>query len=184
MKNTFLRHQILLMKLIKTQAKNTRRVLKQAEKYLIDVVLKNKTSGIKPQLGQILKQLPALGLVLLYDLASYEAEFTTKQLRKLGKNIRPLDIEKIVLSTKVPTTLFKESYTVKVNYELYAKSKVKQYCQIISDAQVNREDVTITCNKVKEVTSGLFNTQNSALAHLAVIGVANSVRKSVIFNAY
>lgn len=184
MRDQILRHQLLLMRLVKTQAKVTKYQLKEAERIILLAIQRNKLGGLRANLQVVLGAIPTEAIKLLNELALYETAFTVRVLkRELKKEvIKPDDaaVIKKVDVTLVAVALNKVNQTIKETYNTFASNKLKQYAQVLKDAKVIKEESEVTATKIKSLTSGLFTVQNLALAGVAVIAVANMSRAEVV----
>lgn len=172
-----------MMRLIRTQAKATRDSLIKAQNILLEAIKKNDYRELQNKLQQELNVLPVQAMQIVKDLAVYENKFTTKQLDKHSPVpvVRIPDelIAKSVDTIKISTTINKPSQTIPDTYRTFVATKSQQYVQIVQDAQLQDMDEDSLSASVREKTSGLFSTQNLALATLAIVGTANYVRNQV-----
>lgn len=143
--------------------------------------------NLQARLEKELNLIPAQALVLVNELARYEAEYTYKKIVKntpkaLKENVKKLDesrIELIVNSTLINTSIQAPKRTIGTAYRQFAENKARQYMQIVNDSQVVGWDDKETERRIKDRTSGLFTTQNLALAGLAILASASSIRSEV-----
>lgn len=181
LRNNVLRHQLLLMRLVRTQAKATGKYLAQAESLVIKAIKTGKYKSLYVDLIEVLGKMPDEALKLIKDLALYEAEWMARHLNTSRKPVKLPDhtVLETVKKAKVSTSIKKKPETIVATYKIFAERKSKQLVQIVKDAQVLKEEPEQTETKVKDTVGGLFTAQNLALAGLAVLGIANTVRAQV-----
>ncbi len=168
------------MRLVATQAKATKQYLTNARDILINGIETNKINLFLVE--EELNKIPAEALKLVRSLAEYEAEYSYKKMKKLPgvKPLNEIQIKNVMDNLLVKTSLYTFKRTIEAVYKEFANNKYRQYAQMILDAQLNYEGLEA---KVMEMTNGLFNTQNTSLAKLAIVATANAVRNRIIINA-
>lgn len=183
LRNELLRHQLLLMKLIRSQAKIGTTFLKRAEKILLRATETGKYDRLRVDLIALVGELPRDALKALYELATYETRFTARVVKKyLPQAIKvPTDVQVIrkVDTKKVSVSLRTMPQTIEQSYQLFAGAKVNQYLQAVRDSQTMGESPELQQARIKNLTSGLFSVQNLALAGVAVVATANMSRALV-----
>ena len=86
MRDEILRHQLLLTRLVRTQAKTSQQYIKKAEKIIIKALENQEFTGLADKVMAALGPLPRESMRLAQELAQYEAEFTSKLIKKnIGK---------------------------------------------------------------------------------------------------
>lgn len=184
LKDELLRHQLLLMRMIGTQAKATKRYLNKAKDIILEAIRTKNFNNLQEVLEVQLQLIPAQALVLVKELARYEAEYSYKKIKKnapkaIKSEIKKLDnsrINEVVQSTLINTSIEAPKRTIIGSYQNFAVSKARQYMQIVADARTQYWNDDEFEDEIEERTDGLFTTQNLALAGLAVVGIANSIR--------
>lgn len=182
LRDDLIRHQILLMRLVKTQAKVTKKFLQNAELIVLKAVENKDYKLLSKNLVENFKLMPTKALGLLTQLAAYEAEFVQKKIKKYKKEVTEVAQEVLVttlLNSKFKVSLDRKPDTLINHYKTFAATKIQQYKQIVRDSIALDLDEDETEEKVTEKTTGLFSTQNLALAGIAVIGTANLIRAVV-----
>lgn len=173
------------MKLIKTQAKTTRKYLVEAQNLVNDAVRQNNYRFLQRRLEALFRTLPSDAVKIIKELAVYEGKFTTRVLRKhVNRNIQTVpdsELSGIIDNRPVSVSLNRTPETIEDTYSIFAKAKIAQLMTIVSDSRVSDEDETDTENKVNNITNGLFSTQNLAIAGVAIIAGANMAREAVVF---
>ncbi len=171
------------MRIVRTQARLTSKYLKEAEKIVLEAIRTNNFKDLKYKLERVLHILPQNALKIVEEVARYEAEYSTKKLRKYSEaDVVELDPDTAAENSGdvlISTTIGKPPLSIEETYQVYADTKVSQFMQIIDDGETqDLEDDEIASN-VKDKTDGLFSYQLAALAGLAVIGTANMTRNEV-----
>lgn len=177
-----LKHQLLLMRLVKTQAKTTLKIIKQAEAIILKAIRNKKYFLLRERLNKIFEKLPKEALKLLLSLGIYERDFIVKKIRFYRNSARTVnnkEVKEKILQTPVSVALRRPPLTIEDTYKQFAEAKTKQYTQAIVDSVLLNEDQEVLETKIKDLTKGLFTVQNEALAGVAVIGVANMIRAIV-----
>lgn len=171
------------MRLVRTQAKDTKKILLKAEAEIIKAIRTKNYIGLELRLEAILGLLPGKALELVRSLANYERQFTVRTLKKWTKSkvtqVSETRASDIVSEVKIATTLNRTPQTIENTYKQFTKSVIAKQLQVVRDTQVLGKDAVEAKSQVEAMTSGLFTYQNLALAGLAVIGVANAVRGEV-----
>lgn len=184
LRDEIMRHQLLLMRLIKTQAKVTHAAIKEAE----GLVLKHLKEGgrvkvLADSLEDTLSKIPKKTGSILDELAAYEALFIYKKIKKYidvnAKKASNEQIKKAVATKKVGVTLTQPKQTIDDMYNSFAKTKKTQLLRVLSDAKVLEEEPEITATKVSNLSNGLFKVQSLALAGIGIHGTASIVRSLV-----
>lgn len=182
LRDEILRHQLLLMRLINTQSNRTKKLLKEAEKRIIKAINDDSYASLRTDVKAILDGMSNESKPLLKELAKYEADYTTKKIKKYNGKAKPLSskaVNDVYSNTKISVSLNRAPKPVETTYQLFADAKLKQYIQTIRDSKVLKEDKDTLITKIQEQTRGLFFTQNQVLAASGVIGIANGVRLAV-----
>ncbi len=173
------------MRLVKTQANATKKRLKEAEALVLEALKNNSVKGLRANLIRILGELPKDALKIVEELSLYEARFTKRILVKnIKKEIKPVAedvVVKNVRKSNVRVALKRPAQTIEDTYKSFGIAKALQYAQVVTDAKILKEDVTVTKSKVVNLTNGLFTRQNLAIAGISIIGAANLTRELVIF---
>lgn len=173
------------MRLVRTQAKTTRGYLKQAEELTLQAIKDNNYQGLYNKLFMLLGGLPSEAMKLMQDLAWYEQDYTVKMLTKYHKGRRNIITPETtwtlqeVEQQKVSVSLGKPQRAIKEVYDLFVEAKAAQLTKIVNDAVILDANEKDTEEKVKDITNGLFTTQNLTLAGLAILGIANIARADV-----
>ena len=173
--------------MVGTQAKATKEYLEKAKNIILEAIRTNNFTYLQRRLEIALQLLPEQALVLVNELARYEAEYTYKKIVKAvpkeqKKDIRKLSdtqIEQVVNTTLLNTTIEGAKRSIRGAYSSFADIKIRQYTQIVSDAQIEQWDDEELEEKIEERTNGLFTTQNLALAGLSLLSTVGNIRNEI-----
>ena len=172
------------MRLVATQAKKTKKYLTQASNIILEAIKLNDLYNLEIKLYRKLQDMIPVALEIVEELAEYEAEYSHRKMKKLP-NVKPLSsfqIRNTLDLLTVNTSVKAPKRTILQVYKEFVNQKTKQYAQIIKDAEI-ANDFSQVEDKVKEITNGLFSTQNTSLAKLVIVATANAVRNRIIINA-
>jgi len=160
------------MRLVRTQARLTINQLKDVEKIILEAVRTNDFRYLNFYVSSKLK-MSNESKELLRELSAYEAEFTTKRIKKYYpyKDTGVVKIEGDAEDFLISTTLNKPSATIEDVYNAFALSATNVYTQVLEEDDVEEA--------VQQKTAGLLSVQAMALAGLAVLGTANMTRNEV-----
>lgn len=169
---------------MKTQANKTKKSLDEAAKIVLQTVKGNRNPAfLQLRLAEAFKPISDDSMKIVSDLAHYEAKYTADKLKKYSNNdvnsLTKAQVDGIIPEIKVKTSTTSTPLTIKDTYKKFADIKIKQYSQLLSDIDVEDLGEEDAIQQVKEKTNGLFSTQNLALATLAILGTANSIRNQV-----
>lgn len=174
------------MRLIRTQAKATRKHIKKAESEILKAIEDGNYVGLRNKIIMAFGPMEGEALKLINELAVYEANFTVKTLRKyVDKNAeKPSDSRIIneVNSRPVSVSLNRPPQTMSATVAYFATTKAAQYEQALRDSDALQEDKAVKTKRIKNLTDGLFTVQNLAIAGVLVIAAANIAREIVAFH--
>lgn len=182
LKDQILRHQLLLMRLIRTQASRTKSYLKKAESIMLTAVKTKNYNNLFIKLQQALQYMPQQAVQLINELAVYEAKFTASKIKKVKPDVVKLteqQVDTAVKNIKIKTSTTSTPLLIPVVYTQFVKAKTQQYTQLAADIQTQDMDEEEAVQLIKERTNGLFSTQNLALAGLAIMSTSNNIRAQV-----
>lgn len=182
MRDQILRHQLLLMRLVRTQARKTRAALKKAESIVLEAIKNNDYGNLRIKLTQTLGAIPAQAMVLISDLAIYEAEFNQKILKKelgIDVSVSPDAVINKLYTTPVATTVGGEKNTIRLTYQKFTDKKTLEILRTVSEARTLGKDSEFIQEKISSLTDGLFTAQNLALATIAISMTSNIIRSYV-----
>lgn len=186
MRDQILRHQLLLMRLVRTQAKATRKHIKKAEAEIIKAIESGNYVGLRNKIIMAFGPMEGESLKLINELAVYEANFTAKTLRKyVDKDAtKPSDSRIIneVNRRPVSVSLNRQPQNIASTVAYFATTKIAQYEQALRDSEALQEDKATRIKRIKNLTDGLFTVQNLSLAGVFVIAAANIAREIVAFH--
>lgn len=182
MRDEILRHQLLLTRLVRTQAKTSQQYIKKAEKIIIKALENQEFTGLADKVMAALGPLPRESMRLAQELAQYEAEFTSKLIKKnIGKEVEYSNksLAQHIRNTKVAVALNKPKHTLEETYTVFRDTKARQLLRLVSDSRIMKEEVGVTLSKLSNLVSGLYATQGISLATVAVTGSANIARSFI-----
>jgi hypothetical protein len=152
-----LRHQILLMRLVNTQAKNTKKYLKEAEKLILKAAHSGNFKSLSNDLKNTLDKMPKEALKIVKELAVYENTFTSKRIKKYkgrGKQLSKSRIDNTIENLKVSVSVPRPSQTIEDTYKSFTQAKTKQYVQAVRDWKVKEEPIDVLESRVSDLTRG------------------------------
>lgn len=172
------------MRLINTQARNTRKSLTAALNVVNKAIEQERVKGVKAQLDAVLSKLPQDAQKIVKELAKYEAEFAAKKLQKYNKNkkiktLSETELKERTSNIKAVVQIGQKAQKLDDIYTSFASIKSKQLTQLIADSRVLKEEKAITLSKAKNLIEGLFRHQNKSLAALSIIATANDIRGAI-----
>ena len=169
--------------MIKTQAKDTKALLTKASNLAIKAKKDGKIRGVESRIKDVLNGIPAIAAEGIQSLAKYENEYSSKKLTKYlptaVDSINKLFLTDTENKVMVSTGLNTPPRTLNSLYKGFAAAKTKQYMQIIRDSEVQKLDNEEFESIIEERTDGMFSFQNLALAGLAIVGTANTIRNEI-----
>jgi len=181
LRDDIIRHQLLLMRLVRTQAKETKKILNKAYAFIVEAIRTGNYLNLQAKLEAVMGAMPGTAMKLVNELAWYEANFTKQRLARWNKELKIKGVLKQeVLSTaetvNVAVNIDRTPQTIANTYKLYAAAVISRSLLTISDKQITLATKEETTAAIKEKFQGMFTVQNLALAGVAIIGVANAVR--------
>ncbi len=162
------------MRLVRTQARETKKILKKAEALILKAVETRNYFNLQINLEKILGAMPGAAQKLVLELAKYEAQFTAKLLKV--KPVPALKLKDTAETVKVAVSLNREPDTIVNTYKKFAVAVTTRSLQNVFDKQIIMTPEPEVVQSIKEQYNGMFTTQNLALAGVAVIGMANAAR--------
>lgn len=192
LKSDLIRHQVFLQRLVKSEVNALVPTLVRARVIAQDMIDKGMTRRtIEQQIYEIMKLLNDLVITNMSEIVDYETRFTYKLLLKhldQGKidelkKPEPKPIAKIKKEVaKAPVNLVtnQEPMSIEKTIDTFAKKKSKQMALIITDAEVKKEEPSVTKALIAGFITGLVLVQTRSLVS-TLINKASELAKEEVF---
>lgn len=186
--NDLIKHQIFLQRLVGTETKNIKDMLKSlAQTAKLEALTNADTKVIKQSLRTAIDSLSKVGIQNMVDLAEYEAKFSAKVFKKhLKTTIITPDKDKLskaLASRNMEINNLTRSGTrksVTTAYKQFARKKADELTQIIRDGQAQGLSHAEISKLIDERVNGLHTSQARTLAKTNVNYASNLARNVVV----